>query len=982
MKKIFYSLLLAAVFGLFGTQVWAQDTPYEIANAQDLVDFADAVNSGDYTLDAILTADIDMAGTEWNEPIGNWSVLDGANVSYKGHFDGNGKTIKGLTYTTKKNYHGLFGVLTDGAVVENFTIYGDITNADYDAIAVVGYTKNESKEVVIRGIHSYLNITNSGNDKKIGGILGNGNVGKTIVDRCWFSGTLSTTNKANVGGIAGYIQNNTSTFANFTNCLFDGTITATVNNAYCGGIVGYIGANQTAYTVTNCLSVGEVEATVAGAIFGYVRNCGAAFSDNYYISGTTSGKTENAGANNVATVATEEQALNGELCFLLNGSVSGGENWFQMLNTKTYSAEQYVVTADGTKEEPTTANVTLSDAGDGTYTFTLPNFVLKILGRSFSVGDISLSKITINSDGTFQSSATYSVPEENIPEALKPYAASFQDMPYTLDGKVNNDALYAVIDLSLKVSGTDHTVNVVVGTDDFEPATPTGEAYPTPIGDAKIYINGRQHCNGDVYEDGATYSNADLGVVKDEHIFVGGFCSYCGEYDATYMAANSDGVYEIANAQQLVWFAAMVNAGTYDAKALLVADIDMADANISQFPIGSGGDTDGKRYVGTFDGQGHTISNFQLVNASAPANYGMFNTATGVVLKNFILDASCAIQGTELVGIVGRHYGGGTFEGIGNLADVTGTNNNVGGLLGAVMGNSKDKKDVVLRNCWTTGKVETTNPTVGNGKDCGAFSGWFNNAIVTFHGCWTIADVVNPKSDALYCFRYGGGAVITYENCFSMNGAQPNFTNFDDAQLANGFLANGLGADWSQYIGRDAMPVLGGQYPVSYVGAAGYATMYDTTTGYELNGDVQAYVAVTDGDYLVLSQIENVPAATPVVLKGTYYNKVEADLPAINVANELKGTDADTEADGTMYVLADDEAGVAFYRATGTIPAGKAYYKGEGGSVKTFRFADDATGIAELQQVSGAQEIYNIAGQRLQKVQKGINIIGGKKILR
>ena len=52
---------------------------------------------------------------------------------YKGHFDGQNHTISGLEYTTNKNYHGLFGVLLDGAVVENFSVYGNITNVSYDA---------------------------------------------------------------------------------------------------------------------------------------------------------------------------------------------------------------------------------------------------------------------------------------------------------------------------------------------------------------------------------------------------------------------------------------------------------------------------------------------------------------------------------------------------------------------------------------------------------------------------------------------------------------------------------------------------------------------------------------------------------------------------------------------------------------------------------------------------------------------------------
>jgi hypothetical protein len=149
---------------------------------------------------------------------------------------------------------------------------------------------------------------------------------------------------------------------------------------------------------------------------------------------------------------------------------------------------------------------------------------------------------------------------------------------------------------------------------------------------------------------------------------------------------------------------------------------------------------------------------------------------------------------------------------------------------------------------------------------------------------------------------------------------------------------------------------------------------------------VKAYVAVLNTTWLDLTEIEKVPTGTPVVLKAEgngYYNKI-ANLPAINISNDLKGTDAPTEADGTMYVLAKVDDKVGFYKAEGTIPAGKAYIVSSS-SVKAFFFeADDATGINEVNgqwSMINGQSIYNIAGQRVSKMQKGINIVNGKKIL-
>ena len=319
-QRLLYGILLLFVCVTSSTRMWAleQDanSVYQIGSAQDLIDFADLVNQGgaNMSANAVLTADIDMTGQPWENSIGNYVNSNG----YKGHFDGQGFAISGLEFTTNKNYHGLFGVLVDGAVVENFSVYGTITNVSYDAIAAISYSKNDSKPNYIRNIHSYLNITSAGSDRKVGGVLGNGNAGTTYVDRCIFSGSIKSTNKTNCGGIVAYIQNNSSTYVNISNCLFDGKLESEISSTYCGGIVGYIGANSNRYTVKNCLSLGTVTAPIAGSIFGYVRNAGGGSSNNYYLGSKTSGLTEGTGADIVAISVSEEQLESGEVCYSLN----------------------------------------------------------------------------------------------------------------------------------------------------------------------------------------------------------------------------------------------------------------------------------------------------------------------------------------------------------------------------------------------------------------------------------------------------------------------------------------------------------------------------------------------------------------------------------------------------------------------------------------------------------------------------------------
>ena len=1011
MKQKFYSILLTALMGLFGMNAWADD--YQIATAQDLVDFATAVNGGETGANAVLTANINMTGKAWDNPIG----VSG----YQGHFDGQGYTISGLEYTTNQDNHGLFGKLNAGAVVENFTIYGDIENISYDAIAVVGYTTGTT--IKICNIISYLNLTNSGNDKKIGGILGNGNNGTTNVDRCAFFGTIETTDKANVGGISGYIQNNTSTYVNFSNCLFDGKITTVITTAYCGGIVGYIGKSNTRYTVKNCLSLGTIEAPVAGNIIGYARNKGGGSSNNYILSG---GKTYGKVADNCAatdypaTEVTAEQLASGEIAFKLNGDQSD-INWFQKLKNTVFIAQQYVATVNGTPRDPQTANATMTEDGNGTYTFLLPDFVVHTNSMDIPAGDVKLEEVEITDEGTFNKDGLFSVPDENIPAsmaALKPY---LQNINYTLSGKVNGDKLYATItglSIEIPMLGT-YNISVEIGEDNFTAAAPTGEAFPKPYGTAIVYGNGSFNC--DMTPKAGTdivYSNTDASII-DPHSFTDGFCTVCGTLDEAWLTANGEGYFEIANEKQLVWFAAYVNNVSYAASAVLTADIDMTNAGWPN-PIGDWATGNvSSAYKGHFDGQGFAITN---LNYTADKNYhGFFGVVTeGAVIENFSISGEIT-SNTQYVGVVayaretpiirnihshlniitntnssGRQGGivGGSmngtvtidrcyYSGTLNAGELTG---NYGGIVGYV--NNNPAAHCNISNCLFDGKLNNGTAT----GQCGGIVGYNNGGYATLTNCLSIGSLVSGSAGQLFGALNGNNS--TYQNCYyagiapqtgsgTPNGDTP--VEVTAAQLASGEVAYKLGAAWSQLLGTDNTPVLGTDAPVSYVGDAGYATLYDTTTGYTLNGDVKAFVAVLNTSWLDLNEIDNIPAGTPVVLKGNYYNKLAADLPAINVANNLKGTDADTVADGTMYILANGSNGVGFYQATtgSTIAAGKAYYQSTSG-VKAFFFdGDDATGIADLKDLKDSKDlIYNLAGQRLGKMQRGINIVGGKKVLR
>ena len=59
------------------------------------------------------------------------------------------------------------------------------------------------------------------------------------------------------------------------------------------------------------------------------------------------------------------------------------------------------------------------------------------------------------------------------------------------------------------------------------------------------------------------------------------------------------------------------------------------------------------------------------------------------------------------------------------------------------------------------------------------------------------------------------------------------------------------------------------------------------------------------------------------------------------------------------------------------------YQRGDYRDICGFDPASDPTGIVSTQNAKSSiqNEIYNLSGQRIQKMQRGINIVGGKKII-
>ena len=181
--------------------------------------------------------------------------------------------------------------------------------------------------------------------------------------------------------------------------------------------------------------------------------------------------------------------------------------------------------------------------------------------------------------------------------------------------------------------------------------------------------------------------------------------------------------------------------------------------------------------------------------------------------------------------------------------------------------------------------------------------------------------------------------------------------------------------------------------PISLtLNASGFATFASTEaldfTGYA-TADYKAWQATsTESSTLKFTQITStVKAGTGILITGTAGATITLTTATegedISATNLLVGfTEATEVADGEYFGLSGDE----FVKVkAGTVPAGKALLPASvGTSVKSFSFAfeGNATGIKSLSDSPlQGETIVNLAGQRLQKMQKGINIVNGKKVL-
>jgi len=309
--------------------------------------------------------------------------------------------------------------------------------------------------------------------------------------------------------------------------------------------------------------------------------------------------------------------------------------------------------------------------------------------------------------------------------------------------------------------------------------------------------------------------------------------------DTSWYVHETESEYHIKTAEQLAGIAKLVNEGTvtFEGKTVyLDNDLDLAGIEWISIGTGRGGLNDDKPYCfcGTFDGQGHVISNLYSRDSLLVANEdnernlyrtGLFGNVNGGEIRNLgVLDADVSIDSNDVSaageailvdflvngkitncwttgriasgsyleknigGIVGVTLRKCTISGCYSTATLTGNFANSGGYynpnlylppetIGGIVGTRFDG-NLTVTDCWFGGKIVVNSILAAVGGIVGYTddqlgSGTVNNCMVTT----TDMGVDKDGNTCWVAYALGG----TVENCY-----WPNDTKYGPSPLAHG----------------------------------------------------------------------------------------------------------------------------------------------------------------------------------------------------
>ena len=252
-----------------------------------------------------------------------------------------------------------------------------------------------------------------------------------------------------------------------------------------------------------------------------------------------------------------------------------------------------------------------------------------------------------------------------------------------------------------------------------------------------------------------------------------------------------DGVYQIGNYGQMLYFVNKVNSGKDAADARLTRDVDFSGNNEQ---IAKGG-----FYNGTFDGQGHHLT--IRMDGTSDAMGLFFRIGDAGTVRNLVIDGTVTTSGKNAGGLCG--WSAGTIShcvSLVTIASTHGGDSGHGGFVGQTFNNG------TIEYCLSAGRFLSDYST-----NCGGFVGWNGWGSTNISHCLQIMDVELPSVSGSHAIGRGGYTGTNNYYLTDLDG-HGDAVAITQEQLGSGHVCYCLNGDqtdlnWFQTLGQDQYPV-------------------------------------------------------------------------------------------------------------------------------------------------------------------------------
>lgn len=382
-----------------------------------------------------------------------------------------------------------------------------------------------------------------------------------------------------------------------------------------------------------------------------------------------------------------------------------------------------------------------------------------------------------------------------------------------------------------------------------------------------------------------------------------------------------DGVYQISTPEELQAFTYIVNGIAGHKKNTAANAILLNDIDMKEMgtwlPIGS----KDAPFTGTFDGKGHSILNLTVKTSKGYS--GMFGKTQKATIKNFKVGGTIVIsEGTCDHGIVGYAEGTTISDVHSALEITTSIANNATQHIGGVAGTMASSSNI--NRCSYTGKI-----TDAGTNTVGGIVGYADQKPNKISNAINYG-TVNSKGK-----ETNTGGILGYVN----------YAGFEISNCANVGTISGAEEFAGQIIGRQLKAMSTRPSNLYYLDEATLSAFGSGTNTTSATGATAV--------------------STEQLASGEVCYKLNGDQKEINWYQNLPSADTTVESDS--YPVLDPTHQIVLF------------------TDGVYHNPINPDGIKEIDgevsDANGQSLIYNLSGQRMNKVQKGINIINGKKYI-